>query len=122
MKTIQIGPHLIGPGQPVYIIAEAGANHEGDLETAEKMIVEAGRANIQCIKFQTYKAEKLVTRTAPMYWLDTDQRATNQFEMFTGLDGFDEPEWRRLIAKADEVGITFMSTAWDEDSVDMLDE
>jgi len=121
MKTIRIGPHLIGPGQPVYIIAEAGANHEGDLKTAEKMIVEAGRANIQCIKFQTYKAEKLVTRTAPMYWLDTDHRASNQFEMFTGLDGFDEPEWRRLIAKADEAGITFMSSAWDEDSVDMLD-
>ncbi len=121
MRTIKIGNHLIGPDQPVYVIAEGGANHEGDIEAAERMIVEAAQGGAQCIKFQTYKADKLVTRTAPKYWYDPGQRAANQHEMFAQLDGFDQPEWQRLIAKADEMGITFMSSAWDEDSVDMLD-
>ncbi len=85
------------------------------------MIVEAASAGAQCIKFQTYKAGKLVVRDAPKYWYDPGNRAPNQYEMFAQLDKFDEPEWRRLIDKADDVGITFMSSAWDEDSVDMLD-
>ena len=121
MRTVRIGSHLIGPGQPVYAIAEAGANHEGDIEVAERMIVGAAQGGAQCIKFQTYKAAKLVTRTAPKYWYDPGQRAANQYEMFAQLDRFDQPEWQRLINKANEMGITFLSSAWDEDSVDMLD-
>ena len=121
MRTINIDNHLIGPGQPVYVIAEAGANHEGDIEAAERMVVEAAKAGAQCIKFQTYKAGKLVVHDAPKYWYDPGKRAANQYEMFAQLDKFDEPEWKRLIDKCREAGITFMSSAWDEDSVDMLD-
>ena len=121
MRAIRIGKDLIGTGQPVYVIAEAGANHEGDIQTAERMIEEAARSGAQCIKFQTYKAGKLVVRDAPKYWYDPGDLVKNQYEMFDGLDRFDEPEWRRLIEKAEEVGITFMSSAWDEESVDILD-
>ena len=121
MRSVRIGSNVIGPGQPVYVIAEGGANHEGDIEVAEQMVIEAAKSRAHCIKFQTYKAEKLVTRTAPKYWYDPGQRASNQYEMFDQLDKFDEPEWNRLIAKAEEMGITFMSSAWDTDSVDMLD-
>ena len=121
MRTVKIGTDLIGPGQPVYLIAEAGANHEGDIQVAERMIEEAANAGAQCIKFQTYKAGKLVVRDAPKYWYDPGERASNQYEMFAQLDRFDEPEWQRLITKAEKEGITFMSSAWDEDSVDILD-
>ena len=121
MRTIRIGDHAIGPDQPVFVIAEAGANHEGDIEAAEGMIVEAAKGGAHCIKFQTYKAGRLVTRTAPKYWYDPGERAANQHEMFAQLDRFDRPEWQRLMAKADEMSITFMSSAWDEGSVDMLD-
>lgn len=121
MRTVSISGHLIGLDAPVYVIAEAGANHEGDIAAAERMVVEAAQAGAHCIKFQTYKAGKLVTRDAPKYWLDAAQRASNQYEMFAQLDSFDEPEWSRLIAKCHEMGITFMSSAWDEDAVDMLD-
>ena len=121
MRTITVGNHQIGPDQPVYVIAECGANHEGDLETAERMIVEAARGGASCVKFQTYKAGKLVTRTAPRYWLDPEVNAEIQYDLFDRYDKFGESEWRRLITKSEEAGITFMSSAWDEDSVDMLD-
>ena len=121
MRDIVIGPHTIGADQPVYVIAEAGANHEGSIEEAERMVFAAAQAGAHSIKFQTYKAGKLVTRTAPKYWFDPGERAANQYEMFAQLDGFDEPEWRHLMAACDSAGITFMSSAWDDDAVDMLD-
>jgi len=122
MRTIEIGNHKIGPNQPVYVIAECGANHEGDIETAEQMIVQAARGGASCVKFQTYTAGKLVTRTAPRYWQDPEVNAEIQYDLFDRYDKFGEAEWRQLINKAKESGITFMSSAWDEDSVDMLDE
>jgi N-acetylneuraminate synthase len=121
MKTIKVGKHLIGPNEPVYVIAEAGVNHEESIETAEKMIVDAARTGAQCIKFQTYQAGKLVVRDAPKYWDDPDNLVANQYEMFAGRNTFNESDWQRLIAKCEKEGITFMSSAWDEENVDMLD-
>jgi sialic acid synthase SpsE len=121
VRTIKIDNHLIGFGQPVYVIAEAGVNHEESIETAEKMIVDAARVGAQCIKFQTYQAGKLVVRDAPKYWDDPDNLVANQYEMFDGRNTFSESDWRRLIVKCEEEGITFMSSAWDEENVDMLD-
>ena len=113
MRTITIENHKIGPDQPVYVIAEVGANHEGDLETAERMIVEAARGGASCVKFQTYTAGKLVTRKAPRYWQDPEANEEIQYNLFDRYDKFGAAEWGQLIAKSAEAGITFMSSAWD---------
>ena len=51
--------------KPVYIIAEAGVNHNGDLDIALQLIKEAKKSNVDCVKFQTFKASNLVTQEAP---------------------------------------------------------
>lgn len=121
MKPVRIGDKLIGPGYPTYIIAEAGVNHKGSLEAARRMIDEAKRAGADAIKFQTYKAEKLVTRTAPRYWDDPEATGT-QYAIFKRSDCFGEHEYRALFQHAQNVGITWLSTAFDLDAVHFLDE
>lgn len=121
MRTITVGNRRIGPDEPVYVIAEAGGNHEGDMAVAEQMVISAARSGAHSIKFQTYKAGRLVTRTAPKYWHDPDNRVQNQYEMFEQLDKFGAADWKRLAGLAAAEGITFLSSAWDEDSVDLLD-
>jgi len=121
MKPVRIGDKFIGPGYPTYVIAEAGVNHKGSLEAARRMIDEAKRAGADAIKFQTYKAEKLVTRTAPRYWDDPEATGT-QYAIFKRSDSFDEDDYRTLFQHAENVGITWLSTAFDLDAVRFLDE
>ena len=63
-KIININDYKIGKNEPVFIIAEVGVNHNGDLELAKKLIKEAARCGADCVKFQTFKADKLVTKAA----------------------------------------------------------
>ena len=75
MKKIRIGNKIIGEDQRCFTIAEAGANHDGDLAKALKLIDAAIEGKADSIKFQTYKASKLVTKNAPKYlddvfWLE----------------------------------------------------
>jgi sialic acid synthase SpsE len=121
LRTVKIGNHQIGAGAPVFVIAEAGANHEGDIDVAERMISKAAEAGAHSIKFQTYKADKLVTRTAAKYWYDPENKVNNQYEMFDRLDKFGEADWKRLVDHAATEKIIFLSSAWDEDSADLLD-
>ena len=62
MKKIRIKNRLIGTGEPVFIIAEAGVNHNGDIELAKKLIDVAVEAKVDAVKFQTFKAEEVVTK------------------------------------------------------------
>ncbi|MBN1201442.1 MAG: N-acetylneuraminate synthase family protein [Anaerolineae bacterium] len=121
IKPVQVGDRLIGPGHPTYVIAEAGVNHKGSLSAARRMIDEAKRAGADAIKFQTYKADKLVTRTAPRYWDDPEASGT-QFAIFKRSDCFGEAEYKTLYDHAQAVGITWLSTAFDLDAVKFLDE
>jgi N-acetylneuraminate synthase len=106
------------------IIAEAGVNHNGSLELAKKLIDAAVDAGVDYVKFQTFKAEKLVSKTAKKadYQIDnTGNKEESQFEMIKKLE-LDEEMHKILIAYCNEKNIKFLSTAFDLDSVDMLDE
>jgi len=120
MEPVRIGSKLIGSGFPAFIVAEAGVNHKGSLEAAKRMIDEARRAGADAIKFQTYKAEKLVTKTAPVFWDDIQSTAT-QYAVYKRSGQFGEAEYRTLFTHAENVGITCLSTPFDLEAVRMLD-
>ena len=106
-----------------YIIAEAGVNHNGDIDTAIKMIDAAKDAGCDCVKFQTYKTELLVTGDAPKadYQKENTNNSGSQFEMLKKLElAFDD--FLILKKHCDERGIDFMSTPFDMESADFLDE
>jgi len=105
------------------IIAEAGVNHNGDIEKAKKLISVAAQSGADYVKFQTFKAEKLVTRLAEMadyQKANIDDTSTTQFDMLKNLEMPDE-WYLELIEHANEKGIKFLSTGFDEESVDFLD-
>lgn len=103
-------------------IAEIGVNHEGSMLKAKQMIKEARKAGAHAVKFQTYKAHMIASKTSPSYW-DLNEESTNsQFQLFSKYDSFGKKEYQELAEYADKCGIIFMSTAFDLDSVDLVDE
>ena len=95
MKKICIGKKFIGEGYPCFTIAEAGANHEGDIKKAFQLIDEAKNSGVDAIKFQTYTAAKLTTKTAPKYW-DDGIKNESQFDVFSKLDKLSDNEWKEV--------------------------
>jgi len=119
MKKIKIDNIQIGNGEPVYTIAEAGANHEGNVKKAYKLIDAAIEGNANSIKFQTYKASKLTTKTAKKYWDDGISNET-QYDVFKKLDKLTNSDWKEIFEYAKDKKITCFSTPFDYESVDLL--
>ncbi len=123
MQSIQIANKLIGSGQPVFVIAEIGVNHNGDLTMARALIDVAVEAGADAVKFQTFRADRLVTPDAPKaeYQLQTTGDAQSQLEMLRRLE-LSADAHRELHSYCEERGIIFLSTPFDEEAVDQLDE
>jgi N,N'-diacetyllegionaminate synthase len=122
MQLVQIGNKLIGPAQPVFVIAEAGVNHNGDLKMARALIDVAVEAGADAVKFQTFQADRLVTPNAPKaeYQLQTTGEAESQLEMLRRLE-LSPNAHRELQSYCYERGILFLSTPFDQEAVDLLD-
>ncbi|MEM7656749.1 MAG: N-acetylneuraminate synthase family protein [Bacteroidota bacterium] len=105
-----------------YIIAEAGVNHEGSMELAKRLIDEAAEGGAQAIKFQSYKAKTLASKHSPSYWDLNSEPTTSQFELFQKYDSFWKGEYEELKVYCDKAGIEFMSTAFDVESADFLND
>lgn len=105
----------------IYIIAEAGVNHNGSIDLACKLVDEAKKAGVDCIKFQTFKAEKLVSHSAKKaeYQKKTTGDSSQQ-DMLKQLELSFE-EFTHLKDYCDKVGIAFLSTPFDFDSLAFLD-
>ncbi|ACR79976.1 N-acetylneuraminate synthase family protein [Kosmotoga olearia] len=123
MKEIVIGNFKIIKGslEKPYIIAEAGVNHEGDIEKAKLMIMQASEAGASAIKFQTYKAEKLASKYSPSYWNTNKEPTRSQYELFKKYDKFWKKEYEELANYAEQCGIDFLSTPFDFESADFLE-
>ena len=109
--------------KPTLIIAEAGVNHNGSIELAFELIDAASEAGADVVKFQTFKAENLVTRSAAKadYQLGTTDSKETQFEMIKKLE-LSYDIHLKLISRCKEKGIRFSSTGFDTSSVDVLIE
>ena len=106
-----------------YVIAEIGVNHEGDLELAKEMIRQVAKAGGHAAKFQTYKAQKIASKDhSPSYWDLKEEPCTSQFSLFKKYDSFDRKEFKILHKECQKNNIDFLSTPFDLDSVDMLND
>jgi N,N'-diacetyllegionaminate synthase len=103
------------------IIAEAGVNHNGDIDLAKEMIDVAAQAGADFVKFQTFRAESLTTKSAPAakYQITNTQSDNSQFEMLKSLELSIEAH-KVLISHAKKRKIKFLSTAFDIQSINML--
>ncbi len=106
-KKIQAGNKTIGEKEPVFIIAEAGINHNGDMKLARQLVTEAKNSGADAIKFQTYLTEKRVPKDSPIFGI------LKQCEL-----SFENQ--RELSKFAAEQGILFFSTPFDTESADFL--
>ena len=106
----------------IYIIAEAGVNHNGDPARARDMIWAAARAGADAVKFQTFRTENLVIPSAAKadYQSQVTGGGESQFDMLKKLE-LDGDEFAGLQAVCREAGLDFLSTPFDLDSVDLLD-
>ena len=104
-----------------FVIAEAGVNHNGSLNLAKKLIDVAVDAGADAVKFQTFKADQMVSRSAPKaeYQKQTTLAVESQFEMIKKLE-LDENAHREIICYCKEKNIMFLSTPFDHDSINLL--
>ena len=105
----------------VFIIAEAGVNHNGSVDLAKQLINVASNSGANAVKFQTFKAENLVAKNAQKaeYQKHTTNVLESQFDMIKKLE-LDVETHKELIAYCQEKDIMFLSTPFDHDSIDML--
>lgn len=104
-----------------YVIAEVGVNHNGDLDIARRLIDAAAAAGADAVKFQTFRAEDLVTPYAVKAAYQSRNTGTegSQFEMLRALE-FDETQFADLAGYCGETGIEFLSTPFSEAAADLL--
>lgn len=106
------------------IIAEAGVNHNGDFELAKRLVYAAAIAGADFVKFQTFKADKIVSKTAKKASYQERNINDGDDSQYNMLKKLEMPEeWHsKLIQYANEQGIKFLSTGFDNESIDFLDQ
>ncbi len=107
----------------VLIIAEAGVNHNGDLKIAKKLIESAAEAGADYVKFQTFKADKLVSKSAKKAVYQQKNSSSVDDTQMSMLKKLEIPEnwYNELVSHAQKNNIAFLSTGFDEESIDFLD-
>lgn len=122
MNVVMIGDRPVGAGAPVYVIAEAGSNHDRDLDQAKRLIDVAAEAGADAVKFQTFTAEKIVaeTKTRAAYLdaiLPPDETMSSLFKKLELPH-----EWHATLKEhAEAAGLDFISSAFDLEAVDLLE-
>lgn len=119
--VVKIGRRRVGAGEPCYIIAEAGVNHNGSMETARQLVAAAAEAGADAVKFQSYKTKAIVTGSAPKadYQKKNAGAYDTQEQMLAALELTDD-EQAGLSRFASMQGIDFLSTPFDLESARML--
>lgn len=122
-EPLMIGRRAIGPGEPCFVIAEAGVNAGGSVDLAHQLVDVAADAGADAVKFQTFNPDLLVAKDAPMaaYQVSNTGRSGSQAEMLRGLV-LPHEAYASLQQHAHRRGLLFLSTPFDEASADLLEE
>lgn len=121
MNRIKVGQKFIGEGSPVFVIAEAGVNHNGDLETARRMVKAAAEAGADAVKFQTFRAEDFVSSPAVSYSYESQGKKVTEpiLDMFRRLE-LPRSWHEELLKYARSLGLIPFSTPQDLEAVELL--
>jgi N,N'-diacetyllegionaminate synthase len=122
VRPFTLSGRRLGSGEPVFVIAEAGVNHNGDVALARHLVDAAAECGADAVKFQTFNVDALLTREAPKarYQLETTGGRESQREMLARLElGADR--LAELRDRAAKHGLVFFSTPFDEASADALE-
>ena len=119
-SAFEIDGRTVGIGQPCYVIAEAGVNHNCDVALGRRLIDTAQASGADAIKFQSYTAGRIATRVAPRYWVEPGDPRGTQWDTFDRLDKLSARDFASLLAHARSIGLTAFSTPFDDQAVDEL--
>jgi sialic acid synthase len=120
--SIELAPGVfVGAGHPCFFIAEGGINHQGEVELAHKLIDLAKRAGADCVKFQKRTISRILCKEGLERVYDTPNSFGRTYGEHKHHLELSEEEFKSLKDYADEVGIIFTASGWDEESVDFLD-
>ncbi len=120
-RTISIGQRLVGDGQPCFVIAEGGVNHNGDPRLATELVHIAAHCQADAVKFQKRTIEELLTREAlERPYVNPNSLGATYGEHRQRLELSDEM-WYRLRDLSVRLGLEFMGSAWDRGSADLLE-
>lgn len=119
-RRFEVAGRRVGQGEPCYVVAEAGVNHNCDVALGRQLIETAHAAGADAIKFQSYTASKIATRVAPRYWVEPDDPQGTQWDTFDKLDKLSDADFAALLAHARATGIVAFSAPFDDDAVDRL--
>jgi len=119
---VTIGPYRVSGRGRALVIAEAGVNHNGDLGLAIALVRAAKASGADCVKFQTFRAGRLVAQAAPKaaYQMRTTDPGESQLEMLKGLE-LSPGDYEEIIRVCGEEGIVFLSTPYSAEDVDLLE-
>jgi len=122
-RPISIGGRRVGPGNPVYIVAEAGVNHNGSLRRGREMVDVADRAGADAVKFQAFNADELATPRAmtAKYQRARGSRSPTQRALLSKL-ALSDDDFRALKRHCDGRGLDFLATPFDDHHVGLLEE
>jgi N-acetylneuraminate synthase/N,N'-diacetyllegionaminate synthase len=119
-QKVQIADRMIGEGEPCFVIAEAGSNHDGKLEQAKQLIDIAANSGADAVKFQTFQADRIAARTKDKIVSIDIAGSRTLHELYKNMEL--PREWQSELADyARDKGIIFLSTPFDEEAVDELD-
>jgi len=123
MTRVKITNRNIGDGEPCFVIAEAGVNHNGDIRLATKLINVAKDAGADAVKFQTYKSEDVVTAStdSARYAKENIGRTINQMQIIKPLE-LKYSDFKNLKKYCDKKEIIFLSTPHSFDAIDFLED
>ena len=120
-NKVKIGEQYVGPGEPVFVIAEVGINHNGEVEIAKRLIDAAQGAGADAVKFQKRTTEEILTKEG----LEKPYVSPNAFAPTYGEHRkkleFNEDQYRELKAYADGKGVLFFASVWDPKSADFME-
>jgi N-acetylneuraminate synthase/N,N'-diacetyllegionaminate synthase len=117
---ICIGQRTVGSSSKVFVVAEIGINHDGSLEQAHKLVDAAADAGADAVKFQTFRADRLMAPVEARF-AQQEPGAESAYQLFRRLELSREAH-EQLKAHADARGVVFLSTPFDEESADFLDQ
>ena len=119
LKPVKIGNRLVGPGQPCYVIAEIGINHNGDLDVAKQLIKMSAEAGCDAVKFQKRTPELCVPLDQRNVMRETPWGQMTYMDYRYKVE-FDEKQYQELADFATELNVHLFASPWDVESVDFM--